>query len=158
MIKVTKTMTTETAHRLMDYVGKCSGIHGHSYLWEVTARREDDAVGSNGIAIDFADLKAAMRSCIYDRFDHALVLSKEDPLVEAEVMKWDSNGDKQKIFSFYDNPTAECFAVWAAIELQKFCDATGEGKVMYGSPAHIIITRVRVWETANSNAEWNRSS
>ena len=157
MIEVTKTMKTETAHRLMDYVGKCAGVHGHSYLWEVTARREDGAVGSNGIAIDFADLKAAMRSCIYDKFDHALVLSRTDPLVDAEVMKYDSNGNKQKVFSFYDNPTAEHFAVWASGELQRFCDKREIGG-KYGDRSHIVITRVMVWETVNSHAVWNRGS
>jgi len=155
MIEVTKTMTTETAHRLMDYVGKCAGIHGHSYLWEVTARREDGRVASNGIAIDFADLKAGMRQCIYDTFDHALVLSEKDSLVNLEAMAYDAAGNKQKVVSFYSNPTAEHFAIWAAKELQKFCDK--KGSAVYGAAFHILITRVRVWETANSHAEWNRS-
>lgn len=163
MISVTKTITTETAHRLIDYVGKCASIHGHSYLWEVTAQLEDGGVGANGIAIDFGDLKEAMRAKIYDEFDHALVLADADPLMKQvraqdapTGLRYAASGGKQKIFAFPGNPTAEHFASWAADKLQTYCDWKHPDAV--GSFAQIVITRVRVWETANSYAEWNKRS
>lgn len=155
MMEVSKCMTTETAHRLCDYVGKCASIHGHSYRWEVTVRRFDGVTDNAGFVLDFSLLKKAMRAVIYDVFDHALVLWKKDPLykdfadpLNQSTFEKDSSGKKeQKIVWFDDNPTAENFAREVAIRLRSVFDDAG-------SP-HIIVSRVRVWETADSFAEWN---
>jgi len=45
-MRITKQYRTETAHRLMNYDGKCSHLHGHSYLWEVTAECDDNDLAS----------------------------------------------------------------------------------------------------------------
>lgn len=151
---VTKCMTTETAHRLCNYVGKCAHIHGHSYRWEVTMARIDGGISpENGIAIDFAELKGAMKECIYDRFDHALVLWKEDPLKEsladAEI-HFASDGADQKIVWMEDNPTAEVFAKHAAEELRKlFFGGSDAG-------AEIEVLSVKVWETTDSYGQWSK--
>jgi len=148
-IVVCKTMTTETAHRLIDYVGKCASIHGHSYKWEVTAALDGRGTQANGISIDFGDLKAAMRAVIYDPFDHALVLSIEDPLVPTlqapYLMATAADGTPQKVVTFPWNPTAEKFASYTAMHLQSIGDAADNG---------FDILRVRVWETANSYGQW----
>ena len=144
---VCKTLTTETAHRLMDYVGKCASIHGHSYKWEVTAALDSRDTHANGISIDFGDLKAAMRAVIYDPFDHALVLSIDAPLGPAlqppYLMASAADGTRQKIVAFPWNPTAEKFASYTAMHLQSIGDQDG-----------FDILRVRVWETANSYGQW----
>jgi len=153
-IAVCKTITTETAHRLMNYVGKCASIHGHSYKWEVTAALLDRGVAANGISLDFGDLKAAMRKVIYEPFDHALVLSIDDPLAPActppYLMANAADGTPQKIVIFPWNPTAEKFASYAAMQLQE----------IYGNNADpgFDILRVRVWETANSYGQWTVGS
>lgn len=55
------------AHRLVDYPGECSRLHGHNWKLEVeiTATRLDQV----GMAIDFKAIKAATRS-VTDRLDH----------------------------------------------------------------------------------------
>ena len=141
MITVTKTMTTETAHRLIDFVGKCASIHGHSYKWEVTAMKPDGDTASNGIAIDFGDLKAAMREYIYNVFDHALVLAHKDPIVltgNLLHLEMAADGAAQKILIFPGNPTAENFAIYVAADLRRHFIA---------QEVEVDVIRVRVWET-----------
>lgn len=149
-IQVTKCMTTETAHRLCNYSGKCAHIHGHSYRWEVTAMLESGGVQENGIAVDFAKLKEAMRNYIYIPYDHALVLWYKDPILEmlaGQNLGNASDGTAQKIVWLDSNPTAEAFAARAARELQALFDDEDLLE-------EIKIVRVRVWETADSYGEW----
>lgn len=165
-ISVTKCMTTETAHRLCRYGGKCAHIHGHSYRWEVTVALTNDYISAlNQISVDFSELKDAMRAVIYKRFDHALVLWKEDPLygspADAE-MKFATDGADQKIVWLKRNPTAEVFAEDAAFHLQAYfdkrrcLDTKGESSASDDEiqSTWVSILRVRVWETADSYGQW----
>jgi 6-pyruvoyltetrahydropterin/6-carboxytetrahydropterin synthase len=152
MITVTKVMTTETAHRLINYEGKCAHIHGHSYRWEVTAARDLNGVAENGIAVDFSELKAAMRECIFERYDHALVLADQDPLSlslgqDGKGLGLATDNSPQKIVIFPINPTAELFAKMAAEDMQQ---ELNRDRYQYK------VLKVRVWETANSYGEWIR--
>lgn len=146
MIRVTKCMTTETAHRLMNYEGKCAHIHGHSYRWEVTASLIAMDLPLNGIAIDFKELKAAMREAIFDKYDHALVLSIHDPLLRASEMQVAADGRGQRVVALDCNPTAENMARIARTEIQRYFEREY-------NPGTVLVELVRVWETADSHAE-----
>ena len=61
-------------------------MHGHSYHLVVSVDRHVDA--TTGMAIDFSDLKLAVRREVVDRLDH------------------------KYINDLIDNPTAEVMAVW----------------------------------------------
>lgn len=143
---VSKTMYTETAHRLVDYPnGRCQHWHGHSYKWEVTvSAKKLDAIG---MVVDFKALKAAMVKII-DPLDHALILNKEDPFVitngeEAtqEIMR-STAGKLPRLFLVPFNPTAENMVNWIAPLLEAEL------------PENIIVTKIRLWETATSFAEY----
>lgn len=140
MITVTKEMRTETAHRLMNYAGKCAHLHGHSYLWRVTASAEVD---ERAIAVDFKDLKKAMEQVI-GPLDHALVIRQDDPLGQNLELLRATNSEPGRVFRWLCNPTAEAFAAFAARELQALLGTAGR------------IERVEVWETATSFAAWTR--
>lgn len=144
MLTVTKELRTETAHRLMDYDGRCSHMHGHSYLWQVTATGPE--LTPNGMVVDFKDLKRAMNT-VLDPLDHALVLRNDDPLIRDDIPPQKlfaaTNGKEPRMFLWPINPTAENFAAWAARDIQKLL------------PEGITVTCIRVWETATSYAEWN---
>lgn len=148
---VTKYITTETAHRLCNYRGKCAHIHGHSYKWEVSVATGDGGVNPmTYIAIDFADLKVAMREVIYDKFDHALVLWTKDPLNdspdEEPSILTASDGTDANIFWSAENPTAEYFAQYAGEKLQAY---------FHREPfVDVTVWGVKVWETANSYGQW----
>jgi len=140
-MQITKQYRTETGHRLMDYDGKCSHAHGHSYLWEVTVGAEE--LDGKGMVADFKDVKAAM-VMVLEPLDHAFVLRDDDPLLYSMQAADATNGEQQNVLGVPFNPTAENFARWAACQLQV--------RMLPG----IHVERVRVWETATSYAEWNR--
>lgn len=149
MNKVTKQYRTETGHRLNNYDGKCSHLHGHSYLWEVSV--EAPALDGKGMVIDFKDLKKAMVK-VLEPLDHAMVLAYDDPLVtdtghDIETLFTATNGATPRLFIWPVNPTAENFAAWASHEIQQ---------LLYAAAPSVLITRVRVWETAGSYADWER--
>ncbi len=146
-MRVTKQLRTETAHRLIDYDGRCAHLHGHSYLWEVTV--EVEGLTSNGMALDFKDLKLAM-NLVLDPLDHCLVLALKDPLCGfdergrlLEALKG-TNDEMPRLRTWHENPTAESFAEWAAQGVQAILPR-GE------------VVQVRVWETATSYADWVKS-
>lgn len=70
MFEVSVTQEFAAAHKLNDYQGKCSNLHGHT--WQVEVRVASSVLNSGGMVIDFRDLKAALRS-ILDRFDHGYI-------------------------------------------------------------------------------------
>lgn len=94
-------LTTSTGHRLPDYDGACANLHGHNLHWEIKVNVEM-AYAEDGMAVDLKDLKA-----VANRFDHALVLAADDPLV-------DVLGDETEIVHLPDGETPTCEnMVWA---------------------------------------------
>ena len=87
---VTRTFAFEASHQLKWHPGKCAKLHGHSYQLTVTVT---GPVNSDGIIIDFAELKAAVTKHILDDYDHA------------------------HLNDFLPNPTAELIAADAAHRL-----------------------------------------
>lgn len=137
MITVTKQMRTETAHRLLNYDGRCAHLHGHSYLWECEVG--GPGLDSRAMVADFKDVKRAMYG-VLDILDHALVLHFQDPLAGSYTTA--TNGEQARLILWHENPTAESFARWAASEISKEL------------PVGLSVIRTRVWETADSFAEW----
>src|SRR5579885_1138691 len=89
--RVTRTFTFDAAHQLPWHPGRCRNLHGHTYRLEVSV---EGPVGEHGIVCDFADLDAAVRREIIDRYDH------------------------RYLNELLDNPTAELIAadVWKRLE------------------------------------------
>lgn len=110
---ITKTMYTETGHRLVDYPGKCAHLHGHSYKWTVAMSCE--TLDELGMVADFGILKHIMKSHI-GIYDHAFILCEMDPLIKGKT--WDqvmdmlraTNGERPRVFITEYNPTAENLA------------------------------------------------
>jgi len=65
-------------HRLQRHEGKCRTIHGHNYVVTVTVAGPINV--HTGMVVDFHDLKVAVRA-VLERYDHALVLEDNDPVV-----------------------------------------------------------------------------
>jgi 6-pyruvoyltetrahydropterin/6-carboxytetrahydropterin synthase len=55
------------AHNLRDFRGKCENLHGHNWKVEVVLR--GTSLESNGILIDFGEVKAAARKAL-EEVDH----------------------------------------------------------------------------------------
>lgn len=56
-----------SAHRLRDYPGKCSSLHGHNWKVRLTVRASE--LDERGITVDFGKLKKLLASLV-SRFDH----------------------------------------------------------------------------------------
>jgi 6-pyruvoyltetrahydropterin/6-carboxytetrahydropterin synthase len=75
---ITVKHNAEAAHRLPFLGGKCQNLHGHSWWFDITVTGEAD---DNGVLIEFATLKRALRGWIDDHLDHGTMLGAADPLV-----------------------------------------------------------------------------
>ena len=67
MYRITVEDDFSSAHRLREYQGKCSSLHGHN--WKVRLTVRDRELDDRGITIDFGKLKKLLASLV-SRFDH----------------------------------------------------------------------------------------
>ena len=70
--RICKTFRFEAAHVLPNHAGKCSRLHGHSYRVDIEAYgevRDADGSSSEGMVMDFGDIKAAWKP-IEAELDH----------------------------------------------------------------------------------------
>lgn len=74
---ITKIFTFDSAHSLPGHNGKCANIHGHTYRLEVTVSRQDEHLvpggSSEGMVMDFGDLKNIVNTEIIEQADHKLL-------------------------------------------------------------------------------------
>lgn len=82
-VAVTKIFTFDSAHRLDDYIGKCSNLHGHTYKLEVTIKGQTD---HRGIVVDFGDIKSIVNEQIIGKYDHRFLNDLMDFNTTAENM------------------------------------------------------------------------
>ena len=139
MITVTKTVRFDAAHVLTNHQGLCKNLHGHTYRVDVSvAQAEDD---ERDMVIDFKDLKAIANEVICDRFDHAFIYNTESAGEKEIAAVVEKNGMRTVAIPF--RSTAENLA-----------------KMFYGDlkPRIPGLSSIRVWETADSCAEYSLPS
>ncbi|MDE7091463.1 MAG: 6-carboxytetrahydropterin synthase, partial [Bacteroidales bacterium] len=73
---MTKIFRFEMAHALPDYNGPCAHLHGHSYRLEVTLSTGAAEIPTEGMVMDFSQLKRMVEETIIAQVDHALVLDE----------------------------------------------------------------------------------
>lgn len=79
-VNITRAFTFDAAHVLPWHPGKCSRLHGHTYRLEVTVKGPLD---SNGIVLDFSDLKNTVCDHVLNVLDHTLLNDQiENPTAE----------------------------------------------------------------------------
>ncbi|MGH9396444.1 MAG: 6-carboxytetrahydropterin synthase QueD [Terriglobia bacterium] len=67
MFEVSVEYSFSAGHALRNYKGKCENVHGHNYRVRVTV--EGAGLNAAGLLVDFADVKAGIRS-LAGRLDH----------------------------------------------------------------------------------------
>jgi len=132
MYKVTKVIDFCYGHRLLDYEGKCSGLHGHNGKVEIELFSE--TLNNTGMVVDFGEIKDIIEKWIDNNLDHKMLLSRSDPMVK--ILE-DNN---ESIYAMDNNPTAE------AIAKLIYDFAISEG---------LPVSEVKFWETDNSFAVYD---
>lgn len=121
MISICRQFRFEAAHHLLHHEGKCKNVHGHSYLLEVEVTGPFHVKGpSQGMILDFGDLKKLIDEHILSRIDHAdLNMIWQNPTAENMVdtlASW-----IQEIFNIdarFDGVVLVCLSLW---ETQNSC-------------------------------------
>lgn len=87
MITATKIFKFEAAHFLPNHPGKCKNLHGHSYTLEVeVSYGKGNSLNTNGMVIDFGDLKELIVDYIEANLDHKFLNETFPGIPTAENM------------------------------------------------------------------------
>src|SRR3989338_7462244 len=57
----------DSAHKLLNYKGKCAKLHGHTYLLYICIQGD---VAENGMVFDFVEMKHIVDTKIISQLDH----------------------------------------------------------------------------------------
>jgi 6-pyruvoyltetrahydropterin/6-carboxytetrahydropterin synthase len=71
--RIAKEFRFEASHVLPNHEGKCSRLHGHSYVVVVECEgpvRSADGSSSEGMVVDFSRLSAIWKTELHPRVDH----------------------------------------------------------------------------------------
>ena len=114
------------SHRLEDHKGLCNNVHGHNYKLFVTVKRtdnklitKDENISSEGMVVDFKDLKNIVNTRIIDKLDHAFVFNKESNVCE-DIANYLVEKINQKIYPLSCKTTAENMSKCILEELNKY--------------------------------------
>ncbi len=141
LIRITKEFKFEMAHALKNYDGLCRNIHGHSYRLVVTVAGfpvTDVNSPKLGMVMDFGDLKRIVKEVVVDKFDHALVINKNEDAGYIESLK---KYNKRLILVDYQ-PTSE-------LMITDFAE-----RIKEKLPGGIKLKYLKLHETVTSYAEW----
>jgi 6-pyruvoyltetrahydropterin/6-carboxytetrahydropterin synthase len=125
----------DSGHRLLDYEGKCTFPHGHTYRAEVFI--EAPSLDPLGLVFDFTELKHHIKYWIDNNWDHAfLVNSRDTELIEAF-----SHLSRSRVYRFQENnPSCEVMAKELYKKVTELCQ--------------IHPAKVRLWESLDQYAEF----
>lgn len=141
IVRVTREFSFEMAHALRNYDGPCRNVHGHSYRLFVTISGcpvNDQNDPKNGMVIDFSVIREITEREIIRIFDHSVILCRHyDPEEQENLQKLFSN----IVLTDYQ-PTCENLVI-------DFAD-----RIRRNLPAGVQLHSLRLYETANSYAEW----
>jgi 6-pyruvoyltetrahydropterin/6-carboxytetrahydropterin synthase len=130
-MKIGKTYYFEAAHSLPGHNGKCRNLHGHSYRLDVELEGIPILYlhcSDDGMILDFDDLDRAVERIIDGHLDHRNLNAS---LPESEVRR----------------TTAELICGWVSRRIDQELAAVRTGR-------DFRLSRVRLWETVKSWAEW----
>lgn len=129
----------DAAHRLSNYVGKCSRVHGHTYRVVVTV--QSDGLNAWGGVMDFGDLKKILKTNIDEKYDHKTILQVGDPENQVLGRVLGQKG----VCWMPNNPTAENMAR----SMYKDIKAS-----LWRISQEVKLTSVTVFETATNAATY----
>lgn len=142
---VTKEIEIDMGHRVPYHKSKCRNLHGHRYKIQCDAYGivdETEEASSQGMVIDFSDLKQIMMETFDHKYDHGFVLYENDvffPMFSKMINLEPTHSQKIIFVDFI--PTAE--------NLSKHWFEEIEPKLL---EKNIQLKKLTVWETPTSTA------
>lgn len=137
MIKCSRRIEFDAAHRIIEHESKCKMLHGHRYVLEVTFIAEN--LDKLGRVVDFGVIKNIIGKWIDDNWDHNTILNVRDRKLGDDITKVTG----QKIYYLDYNPTAENMARHL---FEKICPELFKDY-------NIKIDRIKLFETPNCSVE-----
>ncbi|HAN09625.1 MAG TPA: 6-carboxytetrahydropterin synthase QueD [Clostridiales bacterium] len=138
MVEITKEFTFDAAHMLEGHDGLCKNVHGHTYKLQVTLNGDlKKEVSSEGMIIDFKDLKNMVKEYVIELFDHSFIYNIE-------------NEKEKEIGSFLESKGLKT----CSIKGRSTCEN------LVGVIFHKLninnenISSIRLWETPTSFSEY----
>ncbi len=144
---ITKEIEVDVAHRLPNHASKCRNLHGHRYRIEVGI---DDKIinnsdsSSDGMVIDFADVKKVMMEHIDTIYDHNSIFQDSDPLLPELLNMLKKFQEKEPIVVEFA-PTVENICRHFYMTLQPIF-----------KNLNIELSHVKVWETPTCSAIYTK--
>jgi len=145
---ICKTFEIESGHMLSKHPDLCKYPHGHSRTVEFVLEAAE--LDKNEMVCDFKALKDALGDYLQS-FDHALCVNTKDK----NFKKMKAAFGKQIIAFNQQDPTTEVMAHTIFLEAKKRLAAyAANHRAKYPITRQVRLTRVRVWETSSSWAEF----
>ena len=150
MYRICKAFTVESGHMLSKHPARCKYPHGHTRRIELVLA--SPMLDENDMVCDFEWIKLSVEDYL-DRFDHALCVNSNDPMLEA------LSPDKGRVIVFEEgDPTTERIARRIYDYLNDRIKAgeprtTADG-ITYRIRPDVRVQRVRVGETPTCWAEY----
>lgn len=140
-IRATRRVQFAIGHRVMGHEGKCRHMHGHNFVFFLTAERNQDLqdLDAVGRVVDFGVLKERVGEWIERNWDHGFVVATQDD----EAVHAMGCVEEQKYFLLPYNPTAENLARFLLTDVGPLA--------LVGTGVHLV--KVTVHETENGIAE-----
>ena len=137
-MRLQKEFRFDAAHRILGHAGRCAWFHGHTYRLTVTV--ESSALDALDMVIDLDELAVLARSAVMDRWDHAALLYRDDPVAPAVAAIQATAPERLVLFA--RNPTVEVLAQDAFEAITKRL------------PEGVQLASVTVWETPTAASEY----
>ncbi|MDH2924591.1 preQ(0) biosynthesis protein QueD [Nicoletella semolina] len=140
MFKIAKEFSFDMAHMLDGHDGKCQNLHGHTYKLQVEISGDLHLAGAKrGMVMDYADLKAIVKTHILDPMDHAYLYdlhSEKECRIAQLLIELNS-----KVYGIPHRTTAEEMAKYMFNKLEQ---------------VGLAVSLIRLWETPTSYCEYSR--
>lgn len=140
-MKVSKQIEWDMGHRVMNHDSKCKNIHGHRYRAEIIMEGKlvkQAGSSSEGMVVDFGDIKRIATSNIHDVLDHGFMIWDKDKIL---IDFFSDNIDLKHVIVPFTT-TAENISTWIFRQLDPlFVDTFGNGLRLYS---------IKLWETPKS--------
>ena len=142
-MQITKRFEFDAGHRVTYHKAKCRSLHGHRYCLEVTIKGEIiDKSGhpSQGMVVDFADLKRFINNNVIEELDHCFIVWQEDKKLISFLQ---DDGSKHLVVPFV--PTVENLCLYIRKRI--------ESLLSQSECTNLKLANIRLFETPNSWAD-----